>query len=72
MFGVFAVGFGLGCFGSWETYQSEGAHFLSHQSGRYGFTTFDHMIGLGVLTVLCTIAFVISLISLFSPKERSR
>jgi hypothetical protein len=68
MFGVFAVGFGLGCFGTWEAYRTEGAHFLLIQSGRQGFTTFDHMIGLGAVTVLCGIAFAFSLVSLFSPK----
>jgi hypothetical protein len=64
LFGVATVGLGLAFLGSWQRYRTDGAIFVS-TAGRYGFTTFDQMIGLGMLTIVCGVVVVSSL---FAPR----
>jgi hypothetical protein len=52
LFGIAAFGFGLACVTSWRAYQVQGARFVGG-AGRHGFTTFDQVIGLALLTVIC-------------------
>jgi hypothetical protein len=68
-FGVFAVFIGFLFFASWHTFQTEGTHFLRSTSGRSGFTTFDHMIGLGVVAALFGLCFLGCLAGLLSSSD---
>jgi hypothetical protein len=60
IFGIGTVGFGLLFVGSWQRYQTAGSQFVS-DAGRHGFTTFDQMIGLGVLTIVCALVLASTL-----------
>lgn len=66
VFAILAVSFGIAAVADWHLVHDVGSQFLSSQSGRRGFTTFDQTYLMAGAALLCGIACLGSVVAIFT------
>lgn len=67
--GILTALFGFVFWANWQRYDTSGTRFLLPGNGRYVLTTFDRLILLGALTIVCGLFFLANLQVLFAADE---
>ena len=68
VFAILAVSFGVASIADWHLVHNAGSQFLSSQSGRRGFTTFDQTYLMAGAALLCGIACLGSVVAIFTTR----
>jgi hypothetical protein len=66
VFGILAISLGIASSTAWHSVQTVGSQFLSSQSGRKGFTTFDQTYLMAAAALVCGVACLGSVVAIFS------